>query len=59
MKYTKKEITRAFELWVKDARLSPETFMSEEKTRELSYKEEAKRDAEYLISLIKYDRQQS
>jgi hypothetical protein len=55
MKYTKKEITKAFEVWVKDLRLNPETFMSDEEVRELSYKEQAKIDADYLISLIKYD----
>lgn len=52
MKYTKKEINKAFIEWNKDLRLNAESFYSEDETILMSVEEVAKESTKTLIDYI-------
>jgi len=53
MKYTKKQLLKAYELWEKECRLKPEDFLTDCEKNKECYKEIARRNVETLISYIK------
>jgi len=53
MKYTKKQIQKAFEKWQEIERLEPETIQSKESLLSVNAKQVAKEQTETLLSFIK------
>lgn len=52
MKYTKKQITQAFEAWTIESRLTPSVIMSDKDVAEIDVNEMARLSAECLIDYI-------
>ena len=56
MKYTKKEITKAFIKWVENERLTPSNFTPDSECIREDAKDLAKQKSNYLIKLINEER---
>lgn len=53
MKYSKKQLEKAFEQWTIDCRVKPSEFLSNEEVTNLDAKELAKENVKVLIDYIK------
>lgn len=52
MKYSKKQIRKAFQMWLSEQRVTPSGFMSDEDVNAMDAKHLAKLNAEALIDYI-------
>ena len=53
MKYTKKQLEKAYEQWITEVRLNPSVFISEKEMKKKDIDEDARLNVETLISYIK------
>ena len=56
MKYTEKQITKAFFKWVENERLTPSNFRTDQECIREDAKDLAKQKSNYLIKLINEER---
>lgn len=53
MKYTKKQLEKAFEQWIKESRLNPKDFLTEQQVNEMNLIDLAKDNVKWLLSYVK------